>query len=181
VTIEIHRLGVDDLHRVVAAIDRTEVIDIQYEVVDGVLRERSVAPIDVPPWTLEGAEHSVDSYVAWLAPLVAAGAPALVPHDDDVPVGLAVVVPDYDLPLGWLAFLHVSRSHRRRGVAAALWDAATDACREAGATSMYVSATPSGSAVGFYRSRGCVLADPPRPELFEPEPHDIHLVLDLSV
>jgi hypothetical protein len=42
-----------------------------------------------------------------------------------------------------------------------------------------VSATSTGSAVGFYLSRGCRLADPVHPKLFELEPVDIHLVLDL--
>jgi len=44
---------------------------------------------------------------------------------------------------------------------------------------MYVSATPTGSAVGFYLSRGCELADPPHAELFALEPEDIHLVCEL--
>ena len=43
-----------------------------------------------------------------------------------------------------------------------------------------MSATPTGSAVGFYLSRGCVLADPPHPQLFAEEPEDIHFVLPLG-
>jgi hypothetical protein len=45
---------------------------------------------------------------------------------------------------------------------------------------MYVSATPTGSAVGFYLSRGCHLADPPHPALLASEPDDIHLVCPLA-
>ena len=77
------------------------------------------------------------------------------------------------------ALLHVSRSYRRRGAATALWRAAADIAREAGATSMYVSATETGSAVGFYLRQGCRLADPVHPVLFEHEPEDIHLVCEL--
>jgi len=76
-------------------------------------------------------------------------------------------------------FLYVSRPHRGRGVASALWDAATDAAMRAGATSLYVSAVPTGSAVGFYLSRGCRLADPVHPALYAKEPDDIHLICSL--
>jgi hypothetical protein len=45
---------------------------------------------------------------------------------------------------------------------------------------MYVSATPSESAVGFYLKHGFRLAIEPIPELFEEEPEDIHMLLDLK-
>jgi hypothetical protein len=44
---------------------------------------------------------------------------------------------------------------------------------------LYVSATPSESALGFYRSLGARLADPVDPDLFAREPEDVHLVLEL--
>jgi len=49
----------------------------------------------------------------------------------------------------------------------------------AGAESMYVSAVPTGSAVEFYLSRGCELANPVHPALYAEEPDDIHLVCSL--
>ncbi len=93
--------------------------------------------------------------------------------------GLAVAEPEFEPPLAWLAFLHVSRPFRRRGVASTLWDVAVAESRDAGATSLYVSAVPTGSAVGFYLSKGCVLADPVHPDLFAMEPEDIHLMCAL--
>ena len=82
----------------------------------------------------------------------------------------------------WLGpqFLHVSRPHRRRGAARALWDAAAELARGAGTESIYVSATPTGSAIGFYLRQGCRLADPVHPALFAHEPEDIHLVCALG-
>lgn len=174
-SVEIRRLGVDDLGAVIAAIDRSEHVEVEYEVVHGALRERPVTMADIPGW-LPDSEHGAAERFAWIRPLVEAGAPLLVAFDGDASVGATVVVPDYDPPQAWFALLHVTRSHRRTGVASALWDASVAAARAAGATSMYVSATPTGSAVGFYLSRGCTLADPPRPELFEHEPDDVHLV-----
>jgi GNAT superfamily N-acetyltransferase len=89
------------------------------------------------------------------------------------------VEPAFEPELAWLAWLHVSRPYRRRGVARALWKAAADTARRGGARSMYVSATPTGSAVGFYVSEGCRLAEPPHPDLLAEEPEDIHLVCPL--
>jgi hypothetical protein len=40
---------------------------------------------------------------------------------------------------------------------------------------MYVSATPSESAVGFYLRHGFTPVADPLPELFELEPEDIHM------
>ena len=44
---------------------------------------------------------------------------------------------------------------------------------------MYVSATPTDSAVGFYLSRGCELADPVHPALSAKEPDDVQLTYSL--
>jgi predicted N-acetyltransferase YhbS len=95
--------------------------------------------------------------------------------DSERTVGLAIVDPGFEPSLAWLAFLHVSRPYRRRGVAQALWTAGVELSIAAGAQSIYVSATPTGSAVGFYLRQGCRLAQPVHPDLFAAEPEDIHL------
>ena len=82
--------------------------------------------------------------------------------------------------MAWFAFLHVSAPARRRGAGTALWDAAVELARASRAATLYVSATPTGSAVGFYLGRGCQLADPVHPDLWAKEPDDIHLVLPLA-
>jgi len=99
--------------------------------------------------------------------------------DGERPVGLAIVHPAFEPLLAWLAFLHVSRPYRRRGAAQALWNVAADIATANGAESIYVSATPTGSAVGFYLRQGCRLAQPVHPDLFAAEPEDIHLVRSL--
>jgi ribosomal protein S18 acetylase RimI-like enzyme len=91
-------------------------------------------------------------------------------------VGLAVIHPSFEPALAWLAFLHVSRPYRRRGAAKSLWDAAVDISIARSAERIYVSAAPTESAVAFYQSQGCRLADPVHPELFAAEPEDIHFV-----
>lgn len=173
------RLTADDV-ALIAAIDRSEHVDIQYGVVDGRLIERPVTMTEVPTWDPTGSgPHSVAAHVEFCAPLIAAGAVLLGAVDDERTVGLAVVDPAFEPRRAWLAFLHVSRPHRRRGAARALWDAAIDHAGAAGAESLYVSATPTGSAVGFYLRQGCRLASPVHPTLFANEPDDVHLVRPL--
>lgn len=135
---------------------------------------------DIPPWDPVGAgPHSVAAKVAFCAPIVAGGAALFGAFEGDRLLGLAVVDASFEPTLAWLAFLHVSRPVRRRGAASALWDAAVHEAAQASAESIYVSATPTGSAVGFYLSRGCRLADPVHPQLYAREPDDIQLTCSL--
>ena len=176
---EVRRLGIDDIG-LIARIDRSEHVEVEYAVVDRRLVERPVSMADIPPWDSVGdGPHSVAAKIAANEPLVAGGAALFGAFDADRFLGLAIVDGSFEPPMAWLAFLHVSRPARRRGVASALWGAAVDLAVAAGAKSMYVSATPTGSAVGFYLSRGCVLADPVHATLYAREPEDIHIVCSL--
>ena len=76
-----------------------------------------------------------------------------------------------------LKFLHVSRRHRGSGLGRELFQKAADKARSSGASSLYISATPSENAVRFYQSLGCSLIKQPDPELFALEPEDIHMEL----
>ena len=172
-------LGLDDLG-LIGEIDRSEVIDVEYTVLDARLVERPVSMAEVPPWDPVGTGHySVAEKIDFCRPIVARGGVFLGAFDDDRVMGVAVVEGSFEPGLAWFAFLHVSRRYRRRGVASALWEEAVAIARQTGAGSIYVSATPTGSAVGFYLSRGCVLADQVHPALYDLEPDDIHLVYEL--
>jgi GNAT superfamily N-acetyltransferase len=179
--VEVRRLGRADLPRLLGAIDRSEHIEVQYAVVDGELVEARVVMEDVPGWDPVGdGAYSVAHQVQFATSVVNDhGGIVLGGYVDDEVAGEAIVAPSFEPPLAWFASLHVSRAHRRHGVAAALWDECLALSRQAGATQLYVSATPTRSAVGFYLSRGCRLAAPVHPKLFEEEPEDIHLVLEL--
>jgi len=99
--------------------------------------------------------------------------------DGDSLVGLATFRAYLSPGMSELAGLWVSRSHRRQGVATRLAQEVEGLAREAGSAALYVSATPSRSAVGFYRSRGFRPTLDVNRELYEREPDDIHMVLDL--
>ena len=76
--------------------------------------------------------------------------------------------------------LYVDQAARRSGVAGALTDEVERLARRSGAQSLYVSATPSESAVGFYLSRGFQLARHVNEELSAREPEDIQMEKALS-
>jgi GNAT superfamily N-acetyltransferase len=176
---EVRAMPATDLGRL-AEIDRSEHIDTLYEVHGGELVALP-ADIDVPRWSLEGSgPHTVASFVEGLAPIVDRGATLLGALDQTALAGVAIIEERFEGDMAWLAFMHVSRRFRRAGVGAALWAEAVRLARSAGARSMYVSATPSGSAVSFYLAQGCRLVAEPHPALFEKEPEDIHLIAGLG-
>jgi GNAT superfamily N-acetyltransferase len=78
--------------------------------------------------------------------------------------------------MGNLSVLHVSRSHRRKGVASLLTEEVARLARADGARRLYVSATPSGSAVAFYLGHGFEPTDQPDAGLLALEPDDIHMI-----
>jgi ribosomal protein S18 acetylase RimI-like enzyme len=177
--LRVRTLAISDVE-LIASIDRSEHVEREYHVVNGKLAERPVTMAEVPPWTSVDGPHSAASKIEFCQDRIGRGGELFGVFDGDTIAGVAVVEPHFDPPTAWLSFLHVSRPFRRCGAASALWRAAVDRAVAASAESLYVSATPTGSAVGFYLAQGCVLADPPRSDLFEEEPDDIHLVLPLT-
>jgi GNAT superfamily N-acetyltransferase len=170
--------SIGDVPSVISQIDRSERVDVEYQMADGQLVQRPVTMSDVPGWNPIGeGEHSLSAIVRFCRERVEQGGRLLVADESDAVLGVAIVHPDYDSDASWLSFMHVSRAHRRHGVASQLWSRAVELAFATGAREMRVSATPTGSAVGFYMSRGCVLADPPDQGLASAEPEDIQFVL----
>jgi GNAT superfamily N-acetyltransferase len=178
---EVERHDEATVRGILASIDRSEHVDVEYRVVDGELVTRPVTMADVPAWLPGDGPYSLGELTAFACSALRRGGVLLVAEIGRATAGTAIIVPQFEPPMAWVSLLHVSRLARRRGVAAALHERMVALAREAGATSLYVSAVPTGSAVGFYRSRGFRLARPVHPELFAVEPDDIHLRLDLAV
>lgn len=107
--------------------------------------------------------------------LVTSGAVALGAFDGDRLVGIGVVLPHLRPGVAQLAYLHVSNGFRAGGIGGRLSDALERIARDAGDTSMVVSATPSRNTVGFYRRRGYEPMAEPFRELYELEPDDVHM------
>jgi GNAT superfamily N-acetyltransferase len=155
-------------------IDRSEVHDHVYRMQDGML-VLTTSYFDITGW----APGQVENDTPLLYAIFDRGGTFLGMLNDDQLVGVAVVD---TVPLGkardqvQLKYLYVSCVYRQQGVGTRLFEAARVTARARGAKFLYVSATPTQNTVNFYLQRGCVLADPPDPDLFALEPDDIHLV-----
>jgi ribosomal protein S18 acetylase RimI-like enzyme len=163
----------------IAEIDRSEHVTALYAYRRGALEGRP-ADEKVPTWDATGAgEHSVGALVAAFGPILERGGTLIGAFDGEALAGVAIYRPNLDEKLANLALLHVSRSQRRRGIATRLTEEVARLARADGARHLYVSATPTGSAVGFYRSQSFAPTDTPNAELFALEPEDIHMTSEL--
>ncbi len=175
---ELKSLPVTDMDRI-GEIDRSEHIDLTYAVIDGEIIA-SEADIDSPRWLEEGTgEHSVGEMIGFCRAHLAAGAEAIGAFDGDALVGIGIIQYEVRPQVAQFALLHVSKEQRRNGIASLIATKIEEAAIRAGAHKLYVSATPTRSAVSFYRSRDFQLSDDPIPELLELEPEDIHMVKEL--
>ena len=79
----VRRLEPSDV-ALVASIDRSEHVEVQYRIEDGRLVEAPVFMADIPTWDPDGSgEHSVASHIAFCVSAVADGAAPFGAFDDD--------------------------------------------------------------------------------------------------
>src|SRR5262245_53431360 len=176
--IEYRLLERDDLDRI-GDIDRTETIDTLY-VQRGAELEELKGDFSAPAWPADGTgEHSVTAQRQACEAYLDAGGTALGAFVGTRLVGIGIVKPHMRPGIAQLAYLHVSAGERGGGVGATLTAELERLAREAGDTSMVVSATPSENTVRFYRGRGYDPMPVPLPELHELEPDDVHMAKEL--
>lgn len=158
-------------------IDRSELIDAVYHLVDGKLVLRSERH-EAPGWPPGMPERETPILQAcfdrggWFCGI----------FDDGKLIGVVVLEGRFMGKSGddiQLRFLHVGNRYRDRGLGTQLFESAAVEARRRGARRLYVSATPSEHTVRFYLGLGCTITAEPEPELFELEPDDIHLEYDL--
>jgi ribosomal protein S18 acetylase RimI-like enzyme len=170
----------DEIDRI-RELDRTEEIRIGYRMTRGKLQRMQVV-WDSPNWDTEGDhEHSFVHQIEFCRGHLDAGGMMIGAFYEDRLVGIGVLRYQVRPGMAQLAFLHVSNGYRRRGIASRLTQEMVAAAQDHGALRMYVSAVPSGSAVGFYHSQGFEVTPKPLGELFDLEPEDIHMVMELPV
>jgi N-acetylglutamate synthase-like GNAT family acetyltransferase len=167
-------LNRDELGRI-SEIDVSEEDDQIYRNVDGQLIPESKT-WHRPRWDAGECQRRIAAFSVEMDQ----GDTVLGAFDGERLVGAASLRYRLTEDMAQLASLHVSQSHRRRGVATALVDEILRLVQDSGARRIYVSATPSASAVGFYRSKGFELAEQVNEELFALEPEDIHMIKGLA-
>ncbi|MGM9986150.1 MAG: GNAT family N-acetyltransferase [Bacillaceae bacterium] len=75
--------------------------------------------------------------------------------------------------------LYISTNYRKKGIGKNLVNLLSDKAKELGAKSLYISATPFKNTVDFYFAVGAHLTSEINAELYQLEPDDIHMVLNL--
>lgn len=154
-------------------IDRQEIVQEIYEVVDGRLRLRRQfydtrawpdgEPKIYTPILLDCFDHGGIFLGAFAGEKLVAASVV-----DTRPVG--------DYPnLRQLAFLHVSHDWRGKRLASRLYHLCKERVLHSGAEGFYISSTPTRRTVEFYLHQGAKLVERPDTKLIAIEPEDIHL------
>jgi ribosomal protein S18 acetylase RimI-like enzyme len=167
-------VGVADLE-LLRQIDRAERATTAYAQDGDRLASRAV-DWQVPGWHDGTGGHSFDHHIGFCRGHLDRGAWALgcfTPQD--MLVGIGLMTPEVEPGVAQLAYLHVSRDHRRHGLARELVERLTASAQAAGAVEICVAAMPSESAVSFYQRLGFRVTDRPNATLLALEPEDIHL------
>lgn len=159
----------------IGEIDRSEHVTVHYVHKEGKL-EAEIVDWQVSRWADDDSVESVQARIKEWSALLNQGSLLLAAFDDETLAGFAIFRSRLTETMAQLAVLHVSKDYRRQGVAKALTARVTEMAIESGASSLYVSATSTGSAVGFYQSQGFKLAEKVHPELYTLEPEDIHMI-----
>lgn len=176
--ITIRHMKASELDRI-GEIDRSEHVTQEYSYRRGSLERRTVN-VMVPTWSRSGDhEHSVQGKVHAWQPILDQGGTLVGGFDADTLAGFAIYQPHLAEQMANLSVLHVSRSYRRKGIGSLLTEEVARLARADGARHLYVSATPSGPTVEFYRSHGFEPTNEPNEALFALEPNDIHMILEL--
>lgn len=176
--ISYRRLTEEELYRL-ADIDRSEVVRVGFEAQEGQLVQTSVE-WNVSNFIRTGeGEHTVAEQIEFCKGHLDAGAIMIGAFSGDQLVGIGLLTPELRPRIAQLSYLQVSAPYRRQGIASALTHQLLTLAMELGADHVYVSATPSQSAVEFYLHLGFELVAEPLPELLALEPDDIHMRLTL--
>lgn len=171
--IKFKELNINDAEKL-AEIDRSEQIDLIYEIQDGKIVEVT-AGHESPNWNSNQVQEMKDRFQYELS----RGGKAFGAFDKELLVGFAVLAHQFrgkKKDQLQLDLMYVSRAYRRQGIGERLMNEISCEARKRGARSLYISSTETKSAVNFYKNTGAMLTDEVDPELFEREPKDIHMI-----
>jgi len=78
-----------------------------------------------------------------------------------------------------LDMLYISNNYRKKGIGKNMVNLLSKKAKELNAKSIYISATPFKNTVDFYFAMGAKLTNEINKDLYELEPYDIHMMLQL--
>ena len=168
----IRRLSESDL-RLAPGIDVSEDGQLLYRYSNGKL---TTEPREWhrPAWDAAQWEEKITTWAEVLRWDVVIGA-----FDGATLVGMASLRYRLTETVAQLVSLHVSRAYRRHSVATRLLRELLRLARQSNARELYVSATESESAIGFYTRHGFAPTAHVNQRLYDLEPEDIHMTLTL--
>ncbi|MCQ6562987.1 GNAT family N-acetyltransferase [Paenibacillus mendelii] len=155
-------------------IDRSELIERYYQMNEGVLQEIK-AGHECDTWDSEQVEELIQRFKHQLEK----GGKAYGAFDGELLVGFGVLANQFrgkDQDQLQVDLMYVSRNYRRQGIGRHIMDALSREAVDRGAKFLYISSTETESAVHFYRNCGSEITSEVDPELFQLEPHDIHML-----
>lgn len=160
-----------------AEIDRSEYIDLTYQMEEGKLVEFGNNH-ECPTWTDDMMKEIQERYLYELNN----GGLVIGAFDGETLVAFGVLAHEYrGLKKDQLQIdlMYVDRKFRRQGIGTRIFNLLGDEARRRGAAFLYISSTETRSAVSFYRSNGSQLTQDIDQELFIKEPKDIHMTVKL--
>lgn len=161
---------VNQLHE----IDRSEYIDLIYEMNQGQMREVK-QDHECPNWNEDVLEDIKHRFLFELEH----GGIAVGAFYVGKLVGFGVLahkLRGLDHDRLQIDLMYVSRAYRRQGIGTRILNQLSEEARRQGAKYLYISSTETRSAVSFYRNNGSQLTNEIDEELFEKEPLDIHMI-----
>lgn len=162
-----------------ALIDRSELVTSLYSIHQEELVHEA-KHFEIPAWSLEdNGSHSVPAKVRGMEESLTKGI-LLGAYVNGQLAGLGSIRYGLTKDTAQLLSLHVSKPFRRQGVASAIYQELERLAVNSGARFFYVSACPTGSAVGFYTQKGFEPTAKPHPKLYKEEPEDIHMIKKIA-
>ena len=169
-----HVLECDEIRRL-NAIDRYEIIEEVYCFKDGkLILKKDHREFTEFPYVFELIEDFTEDYEY-------DGTLFMGAFDGDRLVGMGGINGKFygeNKDTIQLSCLFVSNKYRKKGIGRRLISMLKEKTKQSGAKKLYVSSAPSKNTVDFYRSAGFDLTTPVK-ELFEDEPKDIHMDMEL--
>lgn len=168
--ITIRKMKSSEVHRI-SEIDRTEHITQDYKLKDASLE---VADVDwhVGPW------DSAEKIKEWI-PIAEGYENMWGAFDKERLVGFAVYRSHLTDDMAQFAIIHISHEFRKMGIGQKLSEKVLAKARADGKKKIYVTSTPTKATVDFYQKLGFKLAEQVNKELYELEPEDIHMIMQL--
>jgi len=158
-------------------IDRSEHIDLTYEMKDGKIMELN-SNHECPTWTEDMMKEIQERYLHELHN----GGLAIGAFDGGTLVAFGVLAHRFrglNNNRLQIDLMYVDRKYRRQGIGTRIFNMLGDEARGRGAEYLYISSTETKSAVSFYRSNGSQITKDIDEELFNKEPKDIHMIVKL--